>query len=61
MDVIRLDNHATTDEIADALEARARRLMAQRAATPTNWQFRKQRAALLIEVDETLDEWLLTR
>lgn len=55
-----INDDSTRAETRDALEARARRLMAQRAATPATWQFRKQRTALAVEINETLDEWLAT-
>lgn len=58
--------HVVTDdtphaELAEALEARARRLMAERARLPLTWQTRADRVRLLGMVNDCLDEFLAVR
>ena len=59
--IVRVTDHATRDEIAEALEARTRRLMAERAGMPCTWQTRQRRGELLQEIQDSLDEWLDVR
>lgn len=45
--------------VRDVLEAEIRRLMAHRAALPTTWQFRGERAELAAEANAKLEKFNL--
>lgn len=53
-EIARVTDSTPPTLVRDLLEARARRLMAQRAALPNAWPHRAERAELLAEVDATL-------
>lgn len=44
--------------VCELIEARARRLMAERAALPDAWPHRSKRAELRVEIQTALDQWL---
>ena len=47
----------TRAELAAVLEARTRRLMAERSRLAVTWQTRADRARLLALIDDSLDEF----
>lgn len=61
MDVLKVGDDTTREELAEIHEGRARRLMAERCRLPQTWMSRARRAELLAEVNEALDEWLEAR
>lgn len=56
-----ITDETPASDAADILEARARRLMAERAAMPCTWQTRGRIAELWVEINAALDEWLKVR
>lgn len=56
-ETIRITDESTRAEIAEALEARTRRLMAERARLSLSWQTRADRRRLLALVNDALDEF----
>jgi hypothetical protein len=59
-DTIRINDLTPHDELAEAMEARSRRLMAELARLPLTWQTRARRRELEREVNESLDEFNAT-
>lgn len=49
---------STRAEIAEALDANTRRLMAERAYLSLRWDTRAERRNLLADIDDALDDWL---
>jgi hypothetical protein len=60
-DTIRINDLTPHDELAEAMEARSRRLMAELARLPLTWQTRARRRELRQEIEDSLDEWLAVR
>ena len=58
MSIIRVTDDTPAHETADLLEARTRRLMAERARLAPTWEHRTDRRRLLGLIDDSLDEWL---
>lgn len=46
------------DSVRDVVEARCRRLMAERAGLPMTWKTRGDRRELMALIEDELDEWL---
>lgn len=61
MTTIRVDDSTPASTVADALEARTRRLMAERARLPEWGLGRLARREALRRIDDALDEWLAVR
>lgn len=53
-----ITDETPASDAADILEARTRRLMAERAALRCTWQTRARRRELWDEIHDSLDEWL---
>ena len=56
-----ITDETPASDAADILEARTRRLMAERAALRCTWQTRGRIAELWVEINAALDEWLKVR
>ncbi len=59
MTTVRITDDTPTATILDVVEARTRRLMAERAALPCWGDGRRDRTVLVAAIDDSLDEWLL--
>ena len=57
-DVVRITDDTPADETRDVIEARTRRLMAERARLALTWETRTDRLRLLGLIEDALDEWL---
>lgn len=54
----RVEELPTDVMVAEFIEARCRRLMAERASLANTWVHRRDRRDLLTEIDTALDQWL---
>lgn len=56
---VRISDGTPDQIVREVIEARVRRLMAERARLPQWGDGRRERKRLLVDIDDSLDEWLL--